>query len=211
MINLKKFFILLIIFSFSQSIINTSSFADCNTSLTNPINKAASDSCDVKSNKLTFIKSNLLSIGFRARFSSLDIIGSKAPEEFQEYDLSANFRLPWEKYSQSGWGLGTKLMTSIGALHAAGVTGLVVSFIPLVTYGRQDGRYVIDMGIGGALFSQRTFGEQDYGGAFQFALTAGASIPLFKRLGIGYRYQHYSDAGIYGPESTGADFHICWS
>lgn len=181
------------------------SIADSTTpSASYPVKKELNSEGD----KLTFIKSHLLSIGFRARFSSLDIIGSKAPEEFQEYDLSASFRLPWEKYSQSGWGLGTRLMTSIGALHAAGVTGLVVSLIPLVTYGRQDGKYIIDMGIGAALFSQRTFGEQDYGGAFQFALTAGASIPLFKGLGIGYRYQHYSDAGIYGPESTGADFHM---
>lgn len=200
----KILLVFLLLFLFLQNI--NYSAADCTTpSTSHPLNKSALNS---EADKLAFIKSNLINIGFRARFSSLDIIGSKPPEEFQEYDLTANFRLPWEKYSQSGWGLGTRLMTSMGALHAAGETGLVFSLIPLVTFGSQDGRYTIDMGIGATLFSRRTFGEQDYGGAFQFALTAGASIPLFKRLGLGYRYQHYSDAGIYGPESAGADFHM---
>jgi len=64
------------------------------------------------------------------------------------------------------------------------------------------------MGAGGALLSRHRFGTQDYGGYFQFALTAGVGVPLFKRLGVGYRFLHYSDAGIHGPHNTGADFHM---
>jgi hypothetical protein len=155
------------------------------------------------------IKQSLLSVSIRATISSIDVLGDVAPEEFREYGVAANFRLPWAWYSQSGWGAGTRLMASAGALYGAGETALVVSLIPLVTFGSQDGRFTLDMGAGGALLSRHTFGTQDYGGYFQFALTAGVSIPLFKRLGVGYRYLHYSDAAIYGPRHTG--IFTCWN
>jgi hypothetical protein len=39
-------------------------------------------------------------------------------------------------------------------------------------------------------------------------LTVGAGFPLYKRLGLGYRFLHYSDAGVNGPDTIGADFHM---
>lgn len=154
------------------------------------------------------VKMRLQSVSIRARFSSTDMLGGVVPEEFQEYDVAANFRLPWAWYSQAGWGAGITLMASAGALHGAGETALVVSLIPLVVLGSQDGRFTLDMGAGGALLSRHSFGTQDYGGYFQFALTVGVGVPLYKRLGVGYRFLHYSDAAIYGPHNTGADFHM---
>lgn len=66
----------------------------------------------------------------------------------------------------------------------------------------------LDLGAGGALFSKYRFGTQDYGGPFQFALTLGLRMPLYKKLGVGYRFMHYSDASINGPDTIGADFHM---
>jgi hypothetical protein len=154
------------------------------------------------------IKLSLLSVSIRARFSSIDVLGGVATEEFKEYDVAANFRLPWAWYSPSGWGVGMRLMASAGALYGDGDTALVVSLIPLVALGSQDGRFTFDMGAGGALLSRHHFGTQDFGGNFQFALTVGVGVPLFERLGVGYRFLHYSDAGIYGPNNTGADLHM---
>lgn len=150
----------------------------------------------------------LLNMALRARFSSFDVLGGVAPEEFREYDVAATFRLPWAWYSRSGWGGGLRLMSGAGILNGAGENALVVSFIPLLTFGSKDGRFTLDMGAGGAFLSRRHFGEQDFGGYFQFALTAGLSIPLFWKLGAGYRFLHYSDAAIYGPHNTGVDFHM---
>ena len=154
------------------------------------------------------VKQSLLSVSIQATFSSIDVLGDVAPEEFREYGVAANFRLPWAWYSQSGWGAGTRLMASAGALYGAGDTALVVSLIPLVAFGSQDGRFTLDMGAGGALLSRHHFGTQDFGGCFQFALTVGVGVPLFERLGAGYRYMHYSDAGINGTHTTGADLHM---
>ena len=150
----------------------------------------------------------LLNISFRARVSGATTLGDQQPEEFNAYDLAATLRLPWQRYSSSGWGISTQLMGSVGMIRSGGENGLVVSLIPGVALGSEDGRFFLDMGAGGALLSKRQFGEQDFGGAFQFALTAGAGFPIYKRLGLGYRFVHYSDAGLHGPDSIGADFHM---
>lgn len=150
----------------------------------------------------------LQSLSMRARVSGATTLGKPQPEEFQEYDVAANFQLPWQSYSKSGWGVGSRLMASAGIMHGAGKNAWVVSLIPELTLGSADGRFILDMGAGAALLSRHHFEEQDYGGPFQFALTIGASIPLYKKLGLGYRFLHYSDAGIHGSHSIGADFHM---
>ncbi|MDZ7853227.1 MAG: acyloxyacyl hydrolase [Halomonas sp.] len=150
----------------------------------------------------------LQSLSLRARVSEKTLLGDQAPEDFKEYDLSANVALPWESYSTSGWGMGTRLMASAGLLRGSGKNALVVSVIPELTLGSQDGRFLLDLGAGGALFSRHRFGTQDYGGPFQFALTLGIGGPLYRQLGLGYRFLHYSDAGVNGPDTTGADFHM---
>jgi hypothetical protein len=150
----------------------------------------------------------LLSVGMRARVSGGTVLGDVPREEFQEYDTVATFGLPWGRYSESGWGAGTRLMASAGMFRGAGETALVVSLIPVLALGRQDGRFTLDLGIGGALLSKHHFGTQDFGGPFQFALTLGVSVPLYERLGVGYRFLHYSDAGIHGSHTTGADLHM---
>jgi Lipid A 3-O-deacylase (PagL) len=151
---------------------------------------------------------HLSSVGMRARVSGATVLGDVSPEEFDEYDVAATFVLPWGRYSESGWGAGTRLMASAGALKGAGETALVVSLIPVLALGSQDGRFTLDLGIGGALLSEHRFGTQDFGGPLQFALTLGVGVPLYERLGVGYRFLHYSDASIYGSHTTGADFHM---
>ena len=150
----------------------------------------------------------LQSLSMRARVSDHTVLGKVAPEEFEEYDVAANFALPWQSYSTSGWGRGSRLMASAGILRGAGEDALVVSLIPELTLGSEDGRFTLDLGAGVALFSRSRFGEQDYGGPFQFALTLGVSAPLYKKLGLGYRFLHYSDASVNGPHTIGADFHM---
>ena len=151
---------------------------------------------------------SLQSLSLRASLSEKTVLGNDAQENFEKADVAASFDLPWKKDLTSGWGTGTRLMTSIGILRGVGENALVVSFIPEFTLGSDDGRYTLDIGAGGALFSRYRFGKQDYGGPFQFALTAGVNVPLYKKLGLGYRFLHYSDADIHGSGTTGADLHM---
>jgi len=150
----------------------------------------------------------LLSIGFRARVGGERVLGEQQPEAFREYDAVANIRLPWERYSPSRWGAGTRLLASAGVLQGADKTALVVSVIPVLAFGSQDGRFTLDLGAGGVLLSKHRYAQQDYGGPLQIALTFGVDVPLYGRVGVGYRFLHYSDAGLYGSYTIGADFHM---
>ena len=127
---------------------------------------------------------------------------------FEEYDLAAHIKLPWYSYSDLGWSLGTSLMMSAGVLSGANTDALVMSLIPEITLKNDVNHFMLDVGVGSAVFSESRFGVQDFGKALQFALTLGISIPIYKNLGVGYRFLHYSDAGGYGPHTTGADFHM---
>ena len=151
---------------------------------------------------------DLQSVSVRARVGEKTVLGKEAPESFREYDVAASFRLPWQRYSASGWGAGTRLMASAGVLQGADTTALVVSAIPLLALGSQDGRFTLDFGAGLALISEHRFAQQDFGGPLQGALTLGAGVPLYRRVGVGYRFLHYSDWGAYGPDSIGVDFHM---
>jgi len=57
-----------------------------------------------------------LSIGVRARVGGERVLDEEQPEAFREYDAVASFRLPWERYYPSGWGVGTRLLASAGVL-----------------------------------------------------------------------------------------------
>lgn len=151
---------------------------------------------------------DLQRVSMRARVSEKTLLGEDASESFKAYAVSAIFALPWQNYSKSGWGMGTRLMTSTELLRGRGGNALVVSLIPELTLGSEDGRFILDFGAGGALLSRHRFGTQNYGGPFQFALTFGIGVPFYKKLGVGYRFFHYSDAGVNGPDTTGADFHM---
>lgn len=151
---------------------------------------------------------DLLSVSARARVGEKRVLGKEAPESFREYDVAATVRLPWQYYTPSGWGLGLRLMASGGILQGANKTALVVSAIPLLALGSEDGRFTLDVGAGLALISEHRFAQQDFGGPLQGALTLGVSVPLYQRFGVGYRFMHYSDWGAYGPSSIGVDFHM---
>ena len=135
-------------------------------------------------------------------------MGKDQLESFQYYDIAATFRLPWEYDFYSGWGVGTRLLASGGILEGANKYALVAAAVPVLAFGRLDGRLSVDAGAGLAVFSNHRFAQQTYGGPLQFAVTLGAGIPLYGPLGAGFRYLHYSDAGLYGDHTIGADFQI---
>jgi len=150
----------------------------------------------------------LASAGIRASFSSERVLGKESLDAFREYDVWGAFRLPSLAYDSTHGSVRTRLLASAGYLEGGGSGALAVSVLPLVTFGTHDGRFLVDLGAGLAVLSQSKFGQQDFGGPVQFALTFGASVPLYRQFGVGYRFMHYSDAGAYGSDTVGADMHM---
>ncbi|MGQ0812806.1 MAG: acyloxyacyl hydrolase [Nitrospiraceae bacterium] len=149
-----------------------------------------------------------LSVGVRAGFSGMSPIGELETEHFHQYDVMAIFELPWEWYSQSGWGVGTRLLTSAGALRAAGETGFIGTLVPGFSFGKKDGWVSLELGGGAALLSEYKFGSQNMGGPFQFVWDVGVRSKIYRGVGVAYWFQHMSDATIYGDNGRGVDLHM---
>lgn len=149
------------------------------------------------------------SIRIRGGVSGGSPLGRERQSDFNQIDLAATVRLPWEKELGGGWLLGTRMVASIGALRGANESNGIMTMVPLdIVVGRTDGLIAIDMGGGGALLSDSKFGRQNFGGPFQFVWTFGITSRVAGPLGIGYHFQHYSDATLYGQDSRGVDLHL---
>ena len=151
----------------------------------------------------------LESLVVRGGISGSSVIGEEQQTDFNQIDLAVTARLPWEWNIGTGWILKTRLLTSAGVLRGSHETNGVFTLVPLdVMFGRKDGLLSIDMGVGGALLTDYKFGQQNFGGPFQFVWTWGATSRFAGPFGAGYHFQHYSDATIYGSESRGVDLHL---
>ena len=149
------------------------------------------------------------SIRIRGGVSGGSPLGRERQSDFNQIDLAATVRLPWEKELGGGWMLGTRMLASIGTLRGANESNGILTVVPLdIVLGRKDGLVAIDMGGGGALLSDSKFGRQNFGGPFQFVWTFGITSRVAGPLGIGYHFQHYSDATLYGQDSRGVDLHL---
>ena len=151
----------------------------------------------------------LESLAVRGGLSGSSVIGEEQQTDFNQVDLALTARLPWEWSVGTGWIIKTRLLTSAGVLRGSDETNGVFTLVPLdVIFGRKDGLISIDMGVGGALLTDYKFGNQNFGGPFQFVWTWGATSRFAGPFGAGYHFQHYSDATIYGSESRGVDLHL---
>jgi hypothetical protein len=152
----------------------------------------------------------LLSIGPRYGFSLNEpLLGKRQTETFNLVDVAATFRLPWSwPLGQSPWSVETRLITSAGALSAAGETGFIATVQPNVALTGWKDFVSIDAGVGLAFLSREQYGSQDFGGPVQLGLTMALQIHPISHAYAGFRFQHFSDAGMYGSDSLGIDLYL---
>lgn len=152
----------------------------------------------------------LISVGPRVGFSTTTpLMGKQQKYNFNLYDVAALFRLPWQTpLGDSGWKIETRLITSIGAIEGGGDTGLVVNLVPDIALSGWNGLVSFDAGAGLGLYPRYKFGEQNFGGPAQIVATIGITVNPVPHGYAGVRAQHFSDAGVYGPNSLGVDMYI---
>jgi lipid A 3-O-deacylase PagL len=152
----------------------------------------------------------LISIGPRIGFSGkTPFLGKQQEYNFYLTDVAAVFRLPWSRQlSDSGWNLETRLITSAGVLAATEDYGLMATVVPDLALSGWNGLVTLDAGAGAGFFSRYKFGVQDFGGPVQIVATTGITFNPFAHAYAGFRLQHFSDAGVYGPSSLGVDMYI---
>jgi len=152
---------------------------------------------------------NLIRVGPRVGVSGKSPFGKDQKEDFQQFDVAAIFGLPWGWQERSyGLKFDMRLLASAGQLSAAQETSLMATLVPGLAVSSPNGVVTIDAGAGAGFFSNYKFGVQNFGGPVQIVGTASIGLNPFSGFYAGYRFQHFSDAGIYGSSSLGVDMHI---
>lgn len=152
----------------------------------------------------------LLSIGPRYGFSGKQpLLGNQQTHNFNLFDVAATLRLPWSwTLGKSPWTVETRLITSAGALYAAGDTGFMATVVPNLALSGWNGFVSLDAGVGLGLLGRDKYGTQDFGGHAQIVLTTALQIHPISHAFAGFRLQHFSDAGLYGSDAMGVDLYI---
>ena len=152
----------------------------------------------------------LLSIGPRVGFGEkIPFMGKEQKYYFHLYDIAAVIKLPWSwPINESAWSLETRLIASAGLLTGGDESGLMMTAVPALALSGWKGLVILDTGVGAAFFGNHKFGIQDFGGPVQIVATSGIRVSPIPHAYTGFRVQHFSDAGLYGPSSLGVDMYI---
>lgn len=127
----------------------------------------------------------------------------------ERFDVFWSWRTPFAWEFTPGGDIGARMNASIGALHGQGETGAIGTLVPTIAIGDTDNFFAFEAGAGVALLSKWQFGDvEDFGGPLQWILDVGLNFRVYKRLGIGYRFQHWSDASIHGNDNRGVEMHM---
>jgi hypothetical protein len=131
---------------------------------------------------------------------------------FHQYEVAADYLLPWSLRAANGFGLSMEAETSLGALHAAGRTGVLASVGPTLVLDK--GGKGLTFKIGGNLYgvSRHSYGSVDLNGYLLFAGHVDLLYRFAAGPGIGYRFQHMSNGGLGigggNNSNTGLDLHM---
>ena len=129
-------------------------------------------------------------------------------EDFQQYDVFAILGFPgiWEW--PKGWESRYRWHASAGALNAAGDTGFIATLGPSLAFTKWDWNFTFEIGTGAVFVGDQTFGDQDFGGPVQILGHGGISYYFPGNIVGGWRFQHFSDATLYGNDNRGVDLHF---
>lgn len=141
-------------------------------------------------------------VGFRAGLDD-----GRNDEDFEQYEGFVLYDLPWFWSFAPDWSLDTYLELNAGLLEGDGETAFVGSIGPGLSLKAFDNRLAVWGGINPTFISEDTFGNEDFGGSFQFTSHIGISFRPIGPLSIGYRFQHMSNAGIYS-HNPGLNMHM---
>ena len=127
-------------------------------------------------------------------------------QTFEQAELFAGFDLPWRLGSASGWHLQTRLDLSAGALHGRSDDAFIGSVGP--DFVVRHGGFPVHLwfGVSPTILSRTEFGGMDFGIPFQFTTHAGLNWEISRHFGVGYRYQHMSNANL-SHKNPGLNLH----
>ncbi|MCS7089814.1 MAG: acyloxyacyl hydrolase [Verrucomicrobiota bacterium] len=108
----------------------------------------------------------------------------------------ASWKLPWHRDCASGWRIDSHFNLRGGWLGGRGATAGLLRAGPALSIRPSESPFWIEFGIHPTFLTRHTFGELDLGIAFQFTSYAGMNWDLTPHWGLGYRFEHMSNASL---------------
>jgi hypothetical protein len=140
------------------------------------------------------------------RRGGFSVIGSHS--DLYLFEAVTVYRFPWELRSAAGWGIATQAEGTMGVLAGEGDHGFIASAGPSFAIGKDGFPLELLLGVSAAFLSRDSFGDKDYNGDVQFSSHAGLNYRISRRIGVGYRFQHMSNAGMNGYHNPGVNLHL---
>ena len=134
--------------------------------------------------------------------------GTDKKTSLRRYEVYGIFNLPWSVQLAAKLDLDTRLIISGGKLDGEGDAGFIGTLSPGISFTDKGKRFSLEISGGVAVLPDYRMGEEDFGGPVQFTIDAGFGVRLFKHLGLCYRFQHFSDAALWGSDNRGVDMHL---
>lgn len=133
-------------------------------------------------------------------------VGRNLHENYTYGEVYYSQALPWEKELSPSSKVSTRLDVSAGYLGADTTDGGWFAAGGDVVYSVMDGTWEFEVGVRPAWMSEHVYGDDDFGGPFQFFSHAGVTFNL-DQFALSYRLQHISNANIYS-ENPGIELHV---
>lgn len=146
-------------------------------------------------------KFSLATLGARGMFSA-----NAKSETFEQAELFAGFDLPWRWGSKDAWNLQTRLDLSAGALNGRSDDAFIGTLGPDFVVRHDRFPLNLEGGVSPTYMSRSEFDGMNFGISFQFTTHVGLNLELGDHFGVGYRYQHMSNAGL-GDHNPGLNLH----
>ena len=157
--------------------------------------------------KMVAIK--LEEIGIRGGFNVEYVaIPPTEKEDFEQFDVFGAISFPKRYYYDSGWEIRFRMNGSAGVLHSDGDVGFIGTVSPGIVFWYPEWSVSINGGPGLAYVSREKYGEQDLGGPIQIVGQGGLTYYVTDHVGVGWRFHHISDAGIWGSDNRGVDVNL---
>lgn len=128
--------------------------------------------------------------------------------DLQRYDILGHYDLPWNWGSGKGANLTSHLEVTAGLLRNDEDSTFLASVSPALSITDDSNRFYVTGSFGLLVIADYQLGPEDFGGPLQVTFGGGFGFRLHKRLTLGYRYHHFSDANIYGQDNRGVDMHM---
>ena len=122
--------------------------------------------------------------------------GQRHGENFNQWEITAAYQLPWDWKLNSDWQINTRLNTSIGALDGESKTAAIFTLGPGLLLMSPDSSFSFEAGISPTLLSRNRFKKVDFGSAFQFTSFIGLNYSIDQHIIVNACFQHMSNAGI---------------